>query len=132
MAGDLIVDYNRDRLLKAANVPMGFTRDQVDEYLKCVADPVYFAKTYCKIVTLDGGIQRFNPYPYQENILHQFDVERMVCLMQSRQSGKCVSGRTKFRVRNKLTGEIRDVTAKEFHDMCSVRNDVHGRRISRS
>lgn len=91
MPGELIVDYNRDKLLKAANVPISFTREQVDEYLKCVADPVYFAKNYCRIVTLDGGIQKFAPYPYQESILHQFADERKVVTMMGRQQGKTTS-----------------------------------------
>jgi hypothetical protein len=39
--------------LKRANVNINFTQDQIKEYLKCKQDPVYFAKNYIKIVSLD-------------------------------------------------------------------------------
>ena len=29
--------------LKRTNVPINFTEDQIQEYLKCKGDPVYFA-----------------------------------------------------------------------------------------
>ena len=41
--------------LKRANVQVEFTGDQIQEFLKCKSDPVYFAKNYIKIVSLDEG-----------------------------------------------------------------------------
>ena len=38
--------------LKKANTPVEFTADQISEFIKCKDDPVYFARTYIKIVTL--------------------------------------------------------------------------------
>ena len=38
--------------LKRANVPINFTEEQIQEYLKCKADPVYFAKNYIKLFLL--------------------------------------------------------------------------------
>ena len=37
----------------------------IEEYIKCLKDPVYFIDTYCKIVTLDEGLQPFKLYPCQ-------------------------------------------------------------------
>ena len=42
--------------LKKANTSIEFTEDQIIEFLKCKQDPVYFAKNYIKIVSLDEGL----------------------------------------------------------------------------
>ncbi len=54
--------------LKKVGVPINFTPEQIKEYLKCKADPVYFAKSYCKIVSLDEGLVPFNLYDFQEDM----------------------------------------------------------------
>ena len=51
--------------LKKANTPINFTEEQIVEFIKCREDPVYFAKNYIKIVTLDHGLQPFKLYPFQ-------------------------------------------------------------------
>ena len=45
--------------LKRANVTQEFTPEEVEEYLKCAASPVYFIKKYIKIVSLDKGLIPF-------------------------------------------------------------------------
>ena len=40
------VNYLGNPNLKKANVPVDFTQDQVQEYIKCSQDPIYFIKTY--------------------------------------------------------------------------------------
>ena len=42
--------YLGNSLLKASGVPLNFTKDQIEEYLKCADDPIYFIESYCKIV----------------------------------------------------------------------------------
>ena len=37
--------------LKKANVSEDFTPDQIQEYLKCADDPIYFIREYLKIVS---------------------------------------------------------------------------------
>jgi hypothetical protein len=74
--------------LKAAGVTLQFTEEQIQEYLKCAADPIYFIESYCKIVTLDHGLQPFKLYDCQKkkvNIIHE---NRKVILMEGRQQGK--------------------------------------------
>ena len=53
--------------LKKANTPHEFTEEQVIEFIKCKNDPVYFAKNYIKIVSLDEGLTQFHPYDFQES-----------------------------------------------------------------
>lgn len=42
--------------LKKANTQIEFTEEQIIEFLRCKEDPVYFARNYIKIVSLDHGL----------------------------------------------------------------------------
>ena len=46
--------------LKKANTPIEFSEENIVEFLKCKEDPVYFARNYIKIVSLDEGLVPFN------------------------------------------------------------------------
>jgi hypothetical protein len=74
--------------LKAVGVNLEFTEDQIQEYIKCAKDPIYFIETYCKIVTLDHGLQPFKLYECQRNKLNIIHNNRKVILMEGRQQGK--------------------------------------------
>ena len=52
--------YNANPLLKAAGVNIPFTQEEVQEYVKCSKDPIYFIKKYCKIISLDHGLINFD------------------------------------------------------------------------
>lgn len=72
--------YLGNPLLKKANTPVELTEDQFTEFVKCIDDPIYFAKNYIKIVTLDDGLVNFQPYPFQEEMLSNFHKKRFnVC-----------------------------------------------------
>jgi hypothetical protein len=80
--------------LKRANTPIQFTQDQIIEFVRCKEDPVYFAKNYIKIVTLDHGLQPFKMYPFQEKLIKNFHEHRFNICKMPRQTGKsttCVS-----------------------------------------
>jgi hypothetical protein len=80
--------------LKKANTSIEFTQDQILEFMKCKEDPVYFAKNYIKIVTLDHGLQPFKMYPFQEKLIENFHENRFNICKMPRQTGKsttCVS-----------------------------------------
>ena len=62
--------------LKKANTPIEFTEDQVIEFCKCKQDPVYFARNYIKIVSLDEGLTSFKPYNFQEELITNFHENR--------------------------------------------------------
>ena len=74
--------------LKRANVPINFTEEQIQEYLKCKADPVYFAKNYIQIVSLDEGLVPFNLYDFQEEMVRCFHANRFNIAKLPRQTGK--------------------------------------------
>jgi hypothetical protein len=80
--------YLGNAQLKAAGVTLQFTKEQIEEYLKCAGDPIYFIEKYCKIVTLDHGLQPFNLYDCQKNKVNVIHNNRKVILMEGRQQGK--------------------------------------------
>ena len=55
--------------LKKANTPIEFTQDNIVEFLKCKDDPVYFAREYIQIVSLDKGLVPFSLYDFQEKLI---------------------------------------------------------------
>jgi hypothetical protein len=80
--------YLGNPLLKKANTPIEFTEEQILEFVKCKDDPVYFAKNYVKIVTLDHGLQPFQMYPFQEKLVNRFHEHRFNICKMPRQTGK--------------------------------------------
>jgi hypothetical protein len=80
--------------LKKANTQIEFTEEQIIEFLKCKEDPVYFARNYIKIVSLDHGLVPFEMYPFQEKLISNFHKNRFNICKMPRQTGKsttCVS-----------------------------------------
>jgi hypothetical protein len=80
--------------LKKANTQIEFTEEQILEFLKCKEDPVYFARNYIKIVSLDHGLVPFEMYPFQEKLIQNFHDNRFNICKMPRQTGKsttCVS-----------------------------------------
>ena len=80
--------YLGNAQLKAAGVTLQFTKEQIEEYVKCAGDPIYFIESYCKIVTLDHGLQPFKLYECQKNKVKIIHENRKVILMEGRQQGK--------------------------------------------
>jgi Terminase large subunit, T4likevirus-type, N-terminal/Terminase RNaseH-like domain len=80
--------YNSNPNLKAEGVVTEFTKFQVDEYIKCSQDPIYFLENYAKIVSLDDGVVPFVPFEYQKKFIREIHENRLVVGMMSRQLGK--------------------------------------------
>ena len=74
--------------LKKANTKIEFSEENIIEFLKCKDDPVYFAKNYVKIVSLDEGLVPFNLYPIQEKLVNNFHSNRFNICKMPRQTGK--------------------------------------------
>ena len=85
MADDI---YLGNPNLKKANTKIEFTQDQIEEFIKCKEDPVYFARNYIKIVSLDEGLVGFNLYKFQEKLITRFHENRFNICKMPRQTGK--------------------------------------------
>ena len=74
--------------LKKANTPIEFTKENIQEFMKCKDDPVYFANNYIKIVSLDEGLVPFRQYPFQKKLIENFHEHRFNICKMPRQTGK--------------------------------------------
>lgn len=57
------------------------------EILRCGRDPIYFLKTYAKIVHPTRGLVPFDTYDFQDDLLHKFKEHRFNIILKARQLG---------------------------------------------
>ena len=74
--------------LKPEGESVNFTKEQVEEYIKCARDPVYFIQKYIKVVSLDKGLVPFQLFDYQEKMINTIHNNRFVIGKCPRQVGK--------------------------------------------
>lgn len=77
--------------VKRDGVSHNFTQYELEEYVKCMNDPAYFARKYLKVIHLDKGLVNFDLYPYQERMFNHFSSNRFSIVLACRQSGKSIS-----------------------------------------
>jgi len=69
------------------------TRDELQEYLKCAQDPIYFLNKYGKILNIAKTpvqLDDLECFPYQEDILRKFQKHQNNIVLKSRQTGLSV------------------------------------------
>jgi hypothetical protein len=74
--------------LKRVGVELSYTEEQVKEIIKCTEDPVYFIRTYVKIVNVDLGLIPFDMWDFQEKMVQDFHENRFCICKMPRQVGK--------------------------------------------
>src|SRR6056300_547098 len=77
--------------VKRDGVNQQWDQTLVQEYAKCMQDPVYFCEKYVKVIALDQGLVPFELYPYQKQMFEHFNSERFNIVLACRQSGKSIS-----------------------------------------
>ena len=77
--------------VKRDGVLQQWTPDLLQEYKKCMHDPIYFVETYIKVISLDDGMVPFILYPYQRRMFEEFQKNRFNIVLACRQSGKSIS-----------------------------------------
>lgn len=80
--------YLGNKNLKRSDVKVEFTKEEIQEYIKCARDPLYFIENYVKIVNVDRGLISFLPYNFQKDIIRLANTERFVICKMPRQCGK--------------------------------------------
>lgn len=85
--------YRNNPNLKLPGVELQYTKEELEEYVKCAKDPVYFCEKYIKVKTLDKGIVPFKLYDYQKKFINKIHKNRFVISKWPRQCGKstCVT-----------------------------------------
>jgi hypothetical protein len=80
--------YLGNRKLKPVDVKIPWSQDNIQEYLKCSREPVYFIKNYVKIVNVDRGLIPFQLWPFQEEMVQTMIDNRFFIAKMPRQVGK--------------------------------------------
>lgn len=78
-------------LIKKAHAPIKYTLEEINHLEKCmdpVDGPLYFAKNFIKIQHPVRGSIPFEPYEYQERLLHAYHNNKQCIAMLPRQMGK--------------------------------------------
>lgn len=104
--------------IKPANAKIEYTDKMLEELANC-SDPedgyMHFIQNYGYIKHPSRGMILYEPFDYQHKLLHVYHNYRFSISMVGRQMGKCLDGSTKITVRNKNTGEIKEVSIEDFH-----------------
>ncbi len=124
--------YLGNQNIKRSGVGVNWTPEMVDEYVKCMNDPIYFAEKYIKIVSLDRGFVPIKLYDYQKEIIEKAidPTVRNVAALTARQAGKCVEVNTIMKIRNKKTGQVELVTAGELHARFSKKYGSNSEQVT--
>ncbi len=91
MSNQRINSYNGNSNLKQIGWEHQYTKEQVEEIIKCTGDPAYFIESYCKIVSLDAGLVPFKLYDCQKEKVDTIMNNRKVIIMEGRQQGKTIT-----------------------------------------
>lgn len=85
--------YRNNPNLKLPGIELQYTKEQLDEYIKCAKDPAYFCEKYVKVKTLDKGVVPFKLYDYQQKFINAIHDNRFTISKWPRQCGKstCVT-----------------------------------------
>lgn len=88
IAPDGIRNYKNNPNLKGVGVQFIFTKEQIEERIKCLQDPIYFVEKYMKIVHVDRGLVPFDLYAFQKNLMTSYINNRFTIAKLPRQVGK--------------------------------------------
>ena len=64
------------------------TKEEIDDYIKCKKDPVYFASK-CYLMSAEGGLMQCKLRDYQIDYLRHLQKNNFSIFLSCRQSGKC-------------------------------------------
>ena len=74
--------------VRAAWAEFELTEEQVLEFAKCAKDPIYFLKTYGRVLHIDHGLIPLDLYDFQEEMILNYKNNRFCLTVTCRQAGK--------------------------------------------
>jgi hypothetical protein len=107
--------------IRGAGEQIEYTKEMLAEYVKCKEDILYFAEKYFVITTIDHGKIKIPLWDFQKKVLKAFidppDNKKNIIMMMPRQQGKCFLSDTIVKIRNRKSGEIREIEIGKFFDL---------------
>lgn len=101
--------YLRDIRKRKGFLHYQYTDEEITELAKIQKSCLYFANNFAYCMT-DDGISKIKLRAYQSRVLQQFDNYRFNIFLSSRQSGKCLSGKSIITVNDN------DITIQDFFE----------------
>jgi len=112
--------YQNNPLLRSAGEKIVYTEAMKKEWLKCSQDIFYWAEKYFTVIEIDSGKHVIKLRDYQKKMLaamvepptvphHSHPDKKHAIVLSSRQVGKCLTDHTKIKIKNKETGEIKEM-----------------------
>lgn len=109
------IKYNDDGAIKRPDKKIPMSPEMMVEFLQAAKNIEYFAEKYFHIVAKKGK-QLIKLRTYQKKMLKHFLKDRFTILNIGRQSGKCVDYDTYITIKNRITGEEKQITIGELFD----------------
>ena len=88
---------NKNTKLLKPELVRKYTQEEIDDYIKCAQDPVYFASK-CYLMTPEG-LQPCKLRDYQIDYIHHLQKNRFSIFLSCRQSGKTLNMLTNINVK---------------------------------
>ena len=109
--------YKSNPLLRPVGVDYPYTKEEIEEFVKCSKDPIYFIENYIKVVHPDRGLTSLKLFDFQEEMVTSYWKNRKTICLAARQMGKCLFINTPITIRNKeyYEGKSFTITIGEFH-----------------
>ena len=79
--------YNGNENLKLEGIKINWTPEQIQEYIKCAKDPIYFSEKYIKIVHVDHGVIPIKLYDFQKEIIQKATDNRNTIVLTGLSTG---------------------------------------------
>jgi len=102
-------------LLKKPNSKVAYTEEQLQDWIKCANDPLYFMEKYMWVQHPIKGKIPFEAYEYQKKMINTFNGYKDVVSLLPRQAGKCFGINTIITIKNK-NGDIYDIPVGIFEE----------------
>lgn len=84
---------------RKANIVFDYTNEEIQELTRCANDIIYFAESFCKVMT-DDGLKKIKLRDYQKDLLRGYRENRFNICLASRQIGKCFFFNTQVLVKD--------------------------------
>ena len=88
--------FRNNPQLRPAGAEIGYTKEMIQEWIKCRDDPVYFIENYIHVVHPDRGVVLMKLHDYQKRMILGYHNNRRVLGLTARQMGKTTTAAAYF------------------------------------
>lgn len=88
--------FRNNPQLRPAGAQLSYTKEMVQEWIKCRDDPIYFIEHYVHVVHPDRGVVLMKLHEYQKRMILAYHENRRVIGMTARQMGKTTTAAAYF------------------------------------